>query len=75
VLHPWPISVTISRAKVVSFSEKGVPLDVRDSKITPTTVTFGDRIHYSTRLVKTGDKTASMTVHGRHGVETGLLEK
>ena len=71
----WPISVTISQAKVVSFSEKGVPLAVRYSKITPTMVTFGDQTHYATQLVRTGDRTASMTIRGRHGVETGFLQK
>ena len=44
--RPWPISVTISQAKVVSFSEKGVPLEVSYSKINPSKITFGDQVNY-----------------------------
>jgi len=73
--HPWPISVTISQGKVVSFSEKGVSLDVRYTRITPTTVTFGDQVHYGAKLTRTGEATASASVHGRHGFETGSLTK
>jgi len=71
----WPISVTISQGKVVGFLEKGTPLSVRFTKMTPTTVTFGDELNYSTKLVRTGDATASAKVFGRHGVETGALAK
>jgi hypothetical protein len=71
----WPISITISQGNVVSFSEKGVPVDVRYAKITPSTVYFGDKDHYSTKLTKTGDATASVRVHGRHGFATGSVAK
>jgi hypothetical protein len=74
-LGAWPISVTISQAKRVGFSENGIPLAVRYSKITPTRVTFGDQTNYSMEIIRTGDQTASMTVRGRHGVETGFLSK
>jgi hypothetical protein len=67
----WPISITISQGNVVSFSEKGVPVNIRYAKITPSTVYFGDKDHYSTKLTKTGDATASVRVHGRHGFATG----
>ncbi len=73
--NPWPISVTISNGKVVSFSEKGAPFHVRYTQITPTTVSFGDRNHYSMRLTRTGEATASARVYGRHGYETGSLTK
>jgi hypothetical protein len=73
--NPWPVAVAISQAKVVSFSENGVPLEVRYSEITPTTVSFGDPANYNIQLLRGIDGSASMTIHGRHGVETGLLQK
>ena len=73
--HPWPISVTISQGKVVRFLEKDTPLDVRYTTMTPTAVTFGDQSHYSMKLTRTGEATASARVHGRHGFETGSLAK
>ena len=71
----WPISITISQGNVVGFSEKGVPVDVRYAKITPSTVYFGDKDHYSTKLTKTGDATAPVRVRGRHGFATGSVAK
>jgi hypothetical protein len=71
----WPIAITISQGNVVSFSEKGVPVGVRYAKITPSAVYFGDKDHYSTKLTKTGDATASVRVLGRHGVATGSVAK
>ncbi len=73
--HPWPVSITISNGKVVSFSEGGAPFGIRYSKITPSTVSFGDQNHYIMKLTRTGDATASASVHGRHGYETGSLTK
>jgi hypothetical protein len=73
--HPWPISVTISNGKVVSFSEGGAPFDIRYTQVTPTTISFGDQNHYSMKLTRTGDATASARVYGRHGYETGSLTK
>ncbi len=73
--HPWPVSITISNGKVVSFSERGAPFEIRYTKITPSTVSFGDQNHYSIKLTRTGDATASASVHGRHGYETGSLTK
>jgi hypothetical protein len=61
----WPISITILQGNVVSFSEKDVPVDIY----------FGDKDHYSTKLTRTGDATASVRVHGRHGVATGSVAK
>jgi hypothetical protein len=75
VSQPWPVSVTIANGKVVNFSEDGVPFDVEYAKITPTMVTFGDQIHYSATLTWAGEKAASVTLHGRHGFQTGSLTK
>jgi hypothetical protein len=72
---PWPISVSITNGKVVSFTEAGVPFGVQYTKVTPDTVFFGDQAHYSIKLFKTSDTTASAKVHGRHGVGTFSLTK
>lgn len=73
--NPWPVSITISQGKVASFSERGVPLDVRYTKMTQTALYFGDRAHYGAKLVKTGDATASARLQGRHGIVTGSLTR
>ena len=73
--HPWPISVSIANGKVVGFTEKGASFDVRFAKVTPTSVVFGVRAHYTMTLAWTGDTTAAAKVHGRHGSGTALLTK
>jgi hypothetical protein len=72
---PWPISVSITNGQVVSFTESGVPFDIKYTKMTPDAVYFGDKAHYNMKLIKTGDTTASAKVHGRHGVGTAFLTK
>ena len=74
-IHPWPISVSIADGKVVGFTEKGAAFDVQFTKVTPTSVVFGDKAHYTMTLARTGDMTASAKVHGRHGSGTALLTK
>lgn len=74
-VKPWPISVSITNGKVVSFTEAGVPFGVQYTKVTPDTVCFGDQAHYSIKLFKTSDTTAYAKVHGRHGVGTFSLTK
>lgn len=74
-VKPWPISITIAQGKVVNFMENGAAFDVKFTKITPTTVLFGDEDHYSMKLIKTGDTTASARVHGRHGFGHGSITK
>jgi len=73
--NPWPITVSISHGKVVSFVEKGAPFTIQYTKVTPDTVMFGDPLHYSMKLTKTGTSTAVVRVRGRHGVGTGVLTK
>jgi hypothetical protein len=73
--YPWPVSITISQGKVASFSEKGMPFDVRCTKVTLTAVSFGDQAGYSTILTKIGDATASVRIHGRDGFVAGSLTK
>jgi hypothetical protein len=74
-VKPWPVSVSITNGKVVSFTEAGVPFGVQYTKVTPDMVFFGDQTHYSIKLIKTGDTTASAKVHGRHGIGTFSLTK
>jgi len=74
-VKPWPVSVSITNGKVVSFTEAGVPFGVQYTKVTPDMVFFGDQAHYSIKLFKTSDTTASAKVHGRHGVGTFSLTK
>src|ERR1700733_9416753 len=62
--YPWPVSITISQGKVPGFSEQGGPFDVRCTKITLSSIYFGQRTHCSTILTKIGDATASVRVHG-----------
>ena len=73
--HPWPITISIANGKVVSFTEKGTRFDVQFTKVTPTTVLFGDPQHYTMRLTKTGDATAAAKIRGRHGAGVGTLTK
>jgi hypothetical protein len=73
--NPWPIAISIENGKVVSFTEKGARFDVQFTKVTPTTVLFGDPQHYTMRLIKTGDTTAAAKIRGRHGAGAGTLTK
>jgi hypothetical protein len=70
-----PIAVTIANGKVVSYTIKGAPFDVQYSNITPMTVSFGDHDHLGVELTRTGDRTASETVHGRGGFGKAVLTK
>jgi hypothetical protein len=73
--NPWPMSITITQGKVVSYTLKGTPYDVQYSKVGPTTVSFGDRDNYRVKLTKTGDTTASARAHGRIGTGAASLAK
>jgi hypothetical protein len=70
-----PVSITIANGKVVSYAIEGAPLDIQYSKVTPTSVSFGDRDHYGVRLTKTNDTTASEIAHGRNGYGSASLTK
>ena len=73
--HPWPISISIANGKVVGFTEKGAAFDIQFTKVSPTSVIFGDKANYTVTLTKTGDTTASAKVRGRRGSGTALLTK
>jgi hypothetical protein len=71
---PWPVTVVITRGKVVQFSEKGVPFDVRFSNPTATGITFGDGSNYEVELSKAGNA-VSAEVHGRLGTGPARLTR
>ena len=73
--YPTPIAITITQGKVVSYAVKGAPFDIQYSNIDPTSVSFGDRDHYFMKLTRTGDASASATVHGRLGYGSASLTK
>jgi hypothetical protein len=60
---------------VVGFTEKGAAFDVQFTKVTPTSVIFGDKANYTVPLTRTGDTTASAKVRGCRGSGTALLTK
>ncbi len=71
---PWPMTVVITRGKVVQFSEKGVPFDVRFSNATPNGIVFGDGANYEVELTKAGNA-VSAAVHGRLGTGPAHLTR
>jgi hypothetical protein len=73
--YPTPIAITIAQGKVVSYAVEGAPFDIQYSNIDPASVSFGDRDHYFMKLIRTGDATASGTVHGRLGYGFASLTK
>ncbi len=70
-----PISITIAGGKVTSYTVRGAPFDIQYSNVTPMKVFFGDRDHYSVRLTKISDTTASARAHGRIGYARASLTK
>jgi hypothetical protein len=70
-----PIAIAIQGDKVVSYAIEGAPFDIRYSKVTPTSVSFGDRDHYAVKLTKTSETTAAEIAHGRLGFGKATLTK
>lgn len=73
--HVSPLTLTIADNKVVSYSIEGAPVVVQYAKATPTTFSFGDRDHFSMKLTRTGDTTATARGHGRNGYGHGVFAK
>jgi hypothetical protein len=71
---PWPVTIVITRGKVVQFSEKGVPFDVRFSNPTANGLIFGDGSNYEVELSKAGNA-VSAEVHGRLGTGPARLTR
>jgi len=70
-----PIQIAIADGKVISYTLKGAPLLIQYSKVTPTSVSFGDRDHYSVKLDRIGNTTASGQFHDRYGAGALTLTK
>jgi hypothetical protein len=73
--HVSALSLKIADNKVVSYAIAGAPVAVRYTQATPTTLSFGDRDHFSVTLTRIGATTASAKAHGRNGVGSGLFTK
>jgi hypothetical protein len=59
-----PVSVTISGGKVVGYAIRdGQPFSINYSRVTLSTVSFGDVDNYTVKITKTGNATASGFVH------------
>ena len=71
-----PVSVTIADGKVIGYTIRGAaPYPIQYSRVTVTTVSFGDRANYNVRITKRGDKVASGFAHSPLGDGTASLTK
>jgi len=73
--HLSGLALTIANDKVVSYTIGGAPVAVDYTKVTPTSLSFGDRDHFSMKLTRTSDTTASARVRGRNGYGSGTFKK
>jgi hypothetical protein len=69
------VAVVIAKDKVVNFSLMGTPFPIQYSKLSPSSVSLGDRDHYNLTLTKAVGMTASATYHGVHGYSNAILTK
>jgi hypothetical protein len=71
-----PVSVTIARGEVVGYAICGsAPYGIKYSKVTLTTVSFGDHDNYDVKISKTGANTAKGTARSVMGERTATLSK
>jgi hypothetical protein len=69
-----PTSVTIANEQVVSYEYGGASTPVSASQVTASLVIYGNN-GTLVRIRKTGNKTASATIHGPMGDATAELKK
>ena len=70
------VSVTITDGKVVAYSIRGAaPYPIQFSKVTYSTVSFGDLANYNVRITKKGAKLASGFAHSPLGDGSASLTK
>ena len=63
-----PVSVTIAGGRVVGYAiSGGAPFGIEYSRVTLSTVSFGDRDHYNVRITKRSDRTALGFAHSPMG--------
>lgn len=71
-----PVSITIAGGKVVGYAIRGgAPFGIQYSKVTVTTVSFGDHDNYDVKITKTGARTALGTAHSPLGDGSASLSK
>jgi hypothetical protein len=71
-----PVSVTIAGGKVVGYAIRGgAPFGIQYSRVTLSTVSFGDRDHYAVRMTKKSARTALGFAHGPMGDGSASLTK
>jgi hypothetical protein len=71
-----PVSITIMGGKVVGYAIRGgAPFGIEYSKVTLTTVSFGDRDNYKVEITKTGATTALGKAHSPMGDGSASLTK
>jgi hypothetical protein len=62
------VSVTISDGKVIAYAFRGAaPYGIEYSRVTTSTVAFGDRRNYSVKLFRRNERTAFGTAHSPFG--------
>jgi hypothetical protein len=71
-----PVSVTIAGGKVVGYAIRGgEPFGIGYSKVTLTSVSFGDHDNYSVKITKTGARSATGTAQSPLGTGSASLIK
>ena len=71
-----PVSVTISGGKVVGYAIRGgEPFGIGYSKVTLTSVSFGDHDNYSVTITKTGARSATGKAQSPLGTGSASLIK
>jgi hypothetical protein len=70
------VSVTILGGQVTAYTIRGAePFGIEYSRITLTTVAFGDRRNYSVKLFRQNDRAALGIAHSPIGDGSALLTK
>jgi hypothetical protein len=71
-----PVSVTIAGGRVVGYAIRGgAPFGIQYSRVTLTTVSFGDSEHYTVRMTKRGERTALGFAHSPLGDGSASLTR
>jgi hypothetical protein len=69
-----PTSITIAGNRVVSYTYQGASTPVTSSRVTPTRITYVGNGSTVT-MVRTGNTTASATLHSQQGEGTAQLTR
>ena len=76
VNNSMPVSVTIAGGKVVGYAiSDGAPFGIEYSRVTLSTVSFGDHDHYNVRIIKRSDRTAFGLAHSPMGDGSASLTR